>query len=129
MVLDKTGTLTQGKPMVTDLLPGEDMDEDGLLILAACLEGPQSTPGPPPSWKRVKRRTSPSPQRAGFTGRPRVGRPAVLSGRTFLGGNRAMMEGGRVELGGFLPRRRSWPGRANALSLADESWVCVYRRG
>ena len=44
VVLDKTGTLTQGKPMVTDLLPGEDMDEDGLLILAACLEGPSEHP-------------------------------------------------------------------------------------
>ena len=27
VVLDKTGTLTQGRPVVTDILPGEDMDE------------------------------------------------------------------------------------------------------
>ena len=37
VVLDKTGTLTQGKPSVTDVLPG-CMDADELLSLAAAIE-------------------------------------------------------------------------------------------
>lgn len=37
MVLDKTGTLTQGKPQVTDILPVEG-PEKSLLALAAALE-------------------------------------------------------------------------------------------
>ena len=37
VVLDKTGTLTQGTPAVTDILPGK-MDAEKLLLLAASLE-------------------------------------------------------------------------------------------
>ncbi len=38
IVLDKTGTITQGKPGVTDLIPGPDMTEEQLLSAAAALE-------------------------------------------------------------------------------------------
>ncbi len=38
LVLDKTGTLTQGRPEVTDLLPHAGLDEAELLRLAAALE-------------------------------------------------------------------------------------------
>ncbi len=38
LVVDKTGTLTEGRPAVTTLLPAEGMDETTLLRLAASLE-------------------------------------------------------------------------------------------
>jgi Cu+-exporting ATPase len=38
LVVDKTGTLTEGKPKVTTLVPAEGMDERELLRLAASLE-------------------------------------------------------------------------------------------
>ncbi len=38
VVLDKTGTITEGKPGVTDVLPLSDLGEDRLLALAASLE-------------------------------------------------------------------------------------------
>ncbi|MGD9538106.1 MAG: heavy metal translocating P-type ATPase [Alphaproteobacteria bacterium] len=38
LVLDKTGTLTEGRPAVTTLAPAEGMDERELLRLAASLE-------------------------------------------------------------------------------------------
>jgi Cu+-exporting ATPase len=38
LVVDKTGTLTEGKPKVTTVLTSEDMDGDELLRLAASLE-------------------------------------------------------------------------------------------
>ena len=38
LALDKTGTLTQGKPVVTDLLPAEGESGDEVLRLAASLE-------------------------------------------------------------------------------------------
>ena len=37
MVLDKTGTITQGKPQVTDILPNKRTEEE-LLQVAAALE-------------------------------------------------------------------------------------------
>ena len=38
IILDKTGTLTQGKPVVTDLLPADGIGGDRLLFLAASAE-------------------------------------------------------------------------------------------
>lgn len=38
LVTDKTGTLTEGKPVVTDILPLQAMNEEALLRLAASLE-------------------------------------------------------------------------------------------
>jgi P-type Cu+ transporter len=38
LVVDKTGTLTEGKPKVTTLVPAEGLEEDELLRLAASLE-------------------------------------------------------------------------------------------
>ena len=38
VVLDKTGTVTEGKPAVTDLLPAEGRTEEELLCVAASLE-------------------------------------------------------------------------------------------
>ena len=38
VVFDKTGTVTKGEPRVTDIVPIRDLDENGLLKIAASLE-------------------------------------------------------------------------------------------
>ncbi|MDW7772205.1 MAG: heavy metal translocating P-type ATPase [Desulfobulbaceae bacterium] len=38
LVVDKTGTLTLGKPKLTDVVPAGDMEEEELLLLAASIE-------------------------------------------------------------------------------------------
>lgn len=38
VVVDKTGTLTEGKPQLTDCIPASDIDHDDLLQLAASVE-------------------------------------------------------------------------------------------
>lgn len=43
-VLDKTGTITQGKPAVTDVVPAEGVSEKALLKLAATLEANSEHP-------------------------------------------------------------------------------------
>ena len=124
VVLDKTGTLTQGKPVVTDLLPGEDMDKDGLLILAACLEGPSEHPLAAAIVEESQKRDLPITSVGGFTAVHGRGVRAVLGGRTFLGGNRAMMEEAGVELGGFPARAEELAGQGKTpLYFADESQV------
>jgi Cu+-exporting ATPase len=44
IVLDKTGTITQGRPALTDVLPGAGFDEAGLLQLVASVEASSEHP-------------------------------------------------------------------------------------
>lgn len=44
VALDKTGTITQGKPEVTDVLPINSADENELLSLAYCVENKSEHP-------------------------------------------------------------------------------------
>ena len=44
IVLDKTGTITQGKPAVTQLVPVHDVSEQELLVLAASIEAGSEHP-------------------------------------------------------------------------------------
>ena len=44
VVLDKTGTITEGKPRVTDLVTAPGVEEDLLLSAAASIEKPSEHP-------------------------------------------------------------------------------------
>lgn len=44
VVLDKTGTITEGKPRVTDMIPVQGIEERELLIAAASIEKPSEHP-------------------------------------------------------------------------------------
>lgn len=57
VVLDKTGTITQGKPVVTDVVDG-GIGRDKLLSVAASLEKLSSIRFPRPSWPRRRRNRS-----------------------------------------------------------------------
>ena len=101
VVLDKTGTLTVGKPVVTDILPAEGMDEDGLLILATSLENPSEHPLAAAVMEKGAERNLPVTQVTDFEAVHGRGVKAQLGGRLCLGGNRAMMEEYGVKLDDF----------------------------
>ena len=124
VVLDKTGTLTQGKPVVTDVLPADDMDEEGLLILAACLEGPSEHPLAAAIVEESGRRKLPITSVGGFTAVHGRGVRATLGDRTCMGGNRAMMEESGVELGDFPAKAEALAAQGKTpLYFADEKKV------
>jgi len=123
-VLDKTGTLTQGKPVVTDLIPGEDMEEEGLLILAACLEGPSEHPLGAAIVEESRRRNLPITSVGNFEAVHGRGVQAQLGGRRFLGGNLAMMEQAGVDCGGFAEAAQQLARQGKTpLYFADEREV------
>ena len=124
VVLDKTGTLTQGEPVVTDILPGEDMTEEGLLLLAACLEGPSEHPLAAAIVEKAKEEQLAVTGVTGFAAVHGRGVRAVLGGRTFLGGNLAMMEEAGADLGSFRERAEELAGQGKTpLYFADEHRV------
>lgn len=97
VVLDKTGTLTQGKPVVTDIIPASGMEEEGLLILAASIEKPSEHPLAAAIVEEGERRGLPAAEVSGFEAVHGRGVKANLGGRACLGGNRAMMEENAVK--------------------------------
>lgn len=124
VVLDKTGTLTQGKPVVTDILPGESMEEEGLLTLAACLEAPSEHPLATAIVEQAKQQKLPGASVQEFSAIHGRGVRAVVGGKTFLGGNRAMMEEGGIDLAGFDVRAEKLAAQGKTpLYFADEQQV------
>ena len=111
VVLDKTGTLTRGKPQVTDVLPAEGLTEQGLLGLAACLEAPSEHPLGAAIVEEAAGRDLPRQPVEGFEAVHGRGVRAVLGGHRCLGGNRAMMEEAGVDLDRWLDRAETLAGQ------------------
>jgi len=104
VVLDKTGTLTQGKPVVTDILPAGALEEDGLLALAAGLEGPSEHPLAAAVVEEAGRRGLSAGPVSGFQAVHGRGVRAEAGGRALLGGNRRMIEEAGIDPGPLAAR-------------------------
>lgn len=91
VVLDKTGTLTQGKPQVTDILPVEG-PEKSLLALAAALEQQSEHPFAAAILARASEEGISVAPAADFETVPGRGVSGTVKGRACLAGNRQMME-------------------------------------
>ncbi|GAA3293304.1 hypothetical protein GCM10020295_14790 [Streptomyces cinereospinus] len=94
--LDKTGTLTEGAPEVTDVrpLPGSGLDEDGLLALAAAAEHPSEHPLARAIVTAARGRGLAVAAAEAFTALPGVGVTAVVAGHEVRVG-RAEADAGR----------------------------------
>jgi Cu+-exporting ATPase len=105
LVVDKTGTLTEGKPTVTAVVPAEGFDEAEVLRLAASVERGSEHPLAAAIVKAAgERRIEPAPVR-GFD---------APAGKGVIG----MVEGRRLALGnaGFLSELN-----INTAALADDA--------
>ena len=96
VVLDKTGTLTTGKPAVTDILPGDE-EEFTLLMIAAALESKSEHPFAKAILERAK--DIPVAEAEDFETLPGRGVTATVGAVRYYGGNRRLME----ELGVAVP--------------------------
>lgn len=88
VVLDKTGTLTTGKPVVTDVL--EATDGCGLLEKAAALEERSEHPFAKAILERAEGMKR--PQVEDFQTLPGLGVSGVINGVRYYGGNRRLLE-------------------------------------
>ena len=96
VVLDKTGTLTTGKPEVTDILPGE-ADAKQLLQIAAALESRSEHPFAKAIMKKIGHKSFLEAEN--FETLPGRGVSGVVDGVRCYGGNGRLME----ELGVSIP--------------------------
>ena len=87
VALDKTGTITQGEPRVTDVLPAEGMMQGALLALAAALEQRSEHPLARAVMMRAEEDGLTVAPVGDFRALPGNGLTATLSGETLLGGS------------------------------------------
>ncbi|PKB63491.1 MAG: copper-translocating P-type ATPase [SAR202 cluster bacterium Io17-Chloro-G2] len=109
VVLDKTGTLTTGQPVVTDLVVGADsnggppggISQDELLRLAASAEVGSEHPVGEAMVREARTRglSLDSPQR--FKAIPGMGIEAEMGGSTVRLGNQGLMQEFQVQLDGL----------------------------
>ncbi len=92
LVIDKTGTLTEGKPRVVSVVPLPGQDETEMLRLAASVEVASEHPLAAAIAEAARERGLPAVSAESFqshTGKGVVGR---VDGRTVAVGNRALLE-------------------------------------
>ncbi|HXI17200.1 MAG TPA: copper-translocating P-type ATPase, partial [Chloroflexota bacterium] len=101
IVLDKTGTLTRGKPAVTAVVPANGTPERDLLRLAAAAEIGSEHPLAEAVVARARELGLDLPNAEGFDSITGRGIQATVEGRALLLGNRALMQERAVVLDGL----------------------------
>ncbi|MER9235714.1 heavy metal translocating P-type ATPase [Mesorhizobium sp. M0622] len=91
LIVDKTGTLTEGRPRLTDVVAVEGMAQDDLLALAAGLEKGSEHPLAEAIVEGARERGVNTPEAGGFEAVTGKGVSGTVSGQKVALGNAAMM--------------------------------------
>ena len=119
VALDKTGTITNGRPVMTDLIPAEGFEEKQLLSLAYSIEKKSEHPLSKAIITKAAEEGL-SPEEAGeFKVIPGKGLSAVIDGSRVLAGNLPFIAG---ELGLDLSKTAG----SAAEELAGQGKTCLY---
>lgn len=101
VVLDKTGTITQGRPQVTDLVAAQGVQEEELLMLMLALEAKSEHPLGRAMCEYARERGIEQLAVQGFQQIQGRGISARFAGAQALAGNAALMDEQGVSLGAF----------------------------
>lgn len=107
LIVDKTGTLTEGKPTLTDAEPAEGFDEAELLSLAAALERGSEHPLAEAIVAGAEDRNAPSQDSSDFEAITGKGVTGTVAGRQVALGNAALMQDLGVDMGAFADRAKT----------------------
>ena len=131
VILDKTGTVTEGKPAVTDIILTGDMDETALLSVAASLEKLSGHPlGQAIIDEAEKRGIRPSPVTA-YTQTPGQGIGGMIGGSHCQIGNRRLTEALGITTGEAIDhtaRTLAEQGKTVLCVTCGESLCLAHRR-
>lgn len=117
VVLDKTGTVTEGKPQVTDLYPAEGISGKELLMTAAALESRSEHPLAKAICERALEEQISVQAVENFHALPGWGVEGTVSGQMAAGGNAAL----------FAERRLMTPAmRTAGDKMAEEGKTPLY---
>ena len=101
IVLDKTGTLTEGKPRVTGIFTLKSISENQLLQLAASLEKLSEHPLSEAILLEAEKLKIEIKKVENFQAIPGQGIEALIDGKTFLAGNMFLINDRKIQLNDF----------------------------
>lgn len=113
VVLDKTGTITEGRPKVTDVVVTGALTEVDFLTIAASMENSSEHPlAEAIQAKAAEMGIEPKPTQA-FAAVPGRGIVAEIDGQRYIGGNLALMEEHQIDTSAWqdLSRRLAEEGK------------------
>lgn len=127
LVLDKTGTITSGKPSVTDIVPLEEgLSEEELLILAASAEMGSEHPLAQAIVERAREKELALLEAESFEAEAGRGIRAQIKGENILAGNAAFMEENGLFNSQFSKEAAE---KANNLAQAGKTPLIFARKG
>jgi len=106
-VLDKTGTLTSGKPAVAHLLTAPGVDAKRLMALAASAEKPSRHPLAAAVLARAGEDGVAAPEVEGFEERPGRGVTARLEGKPLMAGSEKLLTENGVDVSPLQEKARA----------------------
>lgn len=124
VVMDKTGTITQGNPRVTDIVCSQGISEMELLSVAASLEKPSEHPLAEAVLAEAERRKAQIKEVREFAAIPGRGMEAILNGIKYYAGNLNLMLEAGVQLNGLDEKSRELAQEGKSLLFfADDKQV------
>jgi Cd2+/Zn2+-exporting ATPase len=124
MALDKTGTITQGRPQLDRITTAADTDDDRALALAAAIEQRSEHPLARAVLAAASERGVTIPAIEDFASLPGAGAQAVIAGTTYTIGSPALMRERSLDLAAFdADIAQMQDAGATAIVLADTAHV------
>jgi Cu+-exporting ATPase len=112
MILDKTGTITEGVPKVTDVLLADNQTHDKVLMLVASIEAGSEHPLAMAIVESAKEQGIEPQKVSGFAAIAGQGVEATFDNSTLLFGNEKLMSGRGVNIASFLDKAQALAGEA-----------------
>ncbi|MCY8545986.1 copper-exporting P-type ATPase CopA [Bacillus vallismortis] len=119
IVLDKTGTVTNGKPQLTDAIPFGRFAETDLLQFVAAAETGSEHPLGEAIVAGVKEKGLEIPKLTRFEAKIGAGILAEAGGKTILVGTRKLMESEKIEHGAFLSQMEELEAEGKTVMLVS----------
>ncbi|MCY8488563.1 copper-exporting P-type ATPase CopA [Bacillus atrophaeus] len=119
IVLDKTGTVTNGKPVLTDAVAADGFEETELLRLAAAAETGSEHPLGEAIAAGVKEKGIDIPKLTRFEAKIGAGVLAEAAGKTILVGSRRLMESEGVQHEALLSQMSALEGEGKTAMLVS----------
>jgi len=121
VAFDKTGTLTEGRPEVTDVVPGSGVDALAMLRLAAALQAGSEHPLAAALRRRAEADGANGEKAEKFRALPGRGVSAAVAGRSLVMGSRRLLEESGLAMGELAPQAKAFAASGRTVSWLGET--------